>query len=70
MQKADQIQAKAYSFDPDNYTTEDVQQTLWEIMGWRDAIMRKVSTIMEKIPGLESLMENLTDALNVCTYTS
>lgn len=66
MAQADEIQAKAFHFDPDNYTTEEVQQTLWQILGWRDRIMRKVSTIMEKIPGLEDLMDQLTDALNVC----
>jgi Heterokaryon incompatibility protein Het-C len=66
MKRADEIQQKAYSFDPDNYTTEEVQQTLWEILGWRDTIMRKISTIIEKIPGMEMVLEQLTDALNVC----
>ena len=30
--KADEIQKKAYSFNPDNYVTEEVQQTLWDIL--------------------------------------
>jgi hypothetical protein len=68
MQKADEIQKKAYSFDPDNYTTEEVQQTLWEILVWRDTIMRKISVIIEKIPGMEAVLDQLTEALNVCTY--
>jgi hypothetical protein len=66
MAKADEMQQKAFNFDPNNYTTEEVQQTLWEILSWRDVIMRKVSTIIEKIPGLEDLMDQLTDAMNVC----
>lgn len=70
MQKADQIQAKAYNFNPDEYSTEEVQQTLWEIMQWRDTIMRKVSTIIEKIPGMETVLDQLTEALNVYIYTT
>lgn len=66
MAKADEMQRKAFNFDPNNYTTKEVQQTLWEILSWRDIIMRKVSMIMEKIPGLEDLMDQLTEAMNVC----
>ena len=66
MAKADEMQRKAFNFDPNNYTTEEVQQTIWEILSWRDIIMRKVATILEKIPGLENLMDELTDAMNVC----
>ncbi|CCA68738.1 related to Het-c heterokaryon incompatibility protein [Serendipita indica DSM 11827] len=68
--KADEIQKQAYSFNPDSYVTEDVQKTLWDILQWRDTIMRKVDTIMEKIPGLEQTTEQLTDALNVFVYTT
>ncbi|KAG9057866.1 hypothetical protein FS842_003628 [Serendipita sp. 407] len=68
--KAEQIQKKAYSFNPDNYTTDEVQKTLWDIMVWRDTIMRKVSTAIEKIPGLENTLEELTAALNVYIYTT
>jgi hypothetical protein len=68
IQKADQIQASAYHFDPDNYTTEEVQRTLWDILQWRDQAMRKISTAIEKIPGMQDLMEQLTEALNVCKW--
>jgi len=68
MQKADEIQKKAFSFDPNNYTTEEVQQTFWEVLSWRDTIMRKIETVIEKIPGMEFLLEQLTEALNVCRY--
>ncbi|KAG8836076.1 hypothetical protein FRC17_010009 [Serendipita sp. 399] len=68
--KAEQIQKKAYSFNPDNYTTEEVQATLWDIMVWRDNIMRKVSVAIEKIPGLENYLEELTAALNIYIYTT
>lgn len=70
MKQADELQAKAYNFDPDNYTTEEVQKTLWDILVWRDTIFRKISTIIEKIPGMETVLDQLTEALNVYIYTT
>lgn len=66
MQKADEIQQRALSFNPDDYVTEDVQRNLWDILTWHDTIMRRISTIMEKVPGLEQTKSQLADALNVC----
>ena len=69
MAEAESIQAesKAYHFNPDNIAPPEVQKRLWALLKWRDGVFRGVSDKIEAIPGLESLIDSLTDALNACT---
>jgi len=45
-----------------------VQRQLLDLLVWRDGVMRDFSKVVEGIPGLSDLMEQLTEALNVCEY--
>lgn len=63
-----QAEAKAYRFNPDNVAPPEVQKRLWALLKWRDGVFRSVSKKIESIPGLESLIDNLADALNACTF--
>lgn len=69
MDEAESLRAesKAYHFDPDNVAPPEVQKRLWAVLKWRDGVVRGVSEKIEAIPGLETLLDNLTDALNACT---
>lgn len=69
MAEAESIQAesKAYHFNPDNIAPPEVQKRLWALLKWRDGVFRGVSDKIEAIPGLESLIDSLSDALNACT---
>ncbi|KAF8273017.1 Het-C-domain-containing protein [Lactarius quietus] len=71
MDQAESLQAdsKAYRFNPDNVAPPDVQKRLWALLKWRDGVFRSVSEKIESIPGLETLIDNLTDALNAYVYT-
>ncbi|KAI0274933.1 heterokaryon incompatibility Het-C [Gloeopeniophorella convolvens] len=71
MDQAESLQAesKAYSFNPNNVAPPEVQQKLWALLKWRDGVFRSVSEKIERIPGLETLIDNLTDALNAYVYT-
>jgi hypothetical protein len=60
--------AQAYQFNPDDIMPPDVQQQLWELLKWRDSIYRDILKKIEMIPGLESLIDALTNALNACGY--
>ena len=62
-----QAESKAYRFNPDNIAPPEVQQRLWALLKWRDGVFRNVSEKIESIPGLETLIDNLSDALNACT---
>ncbi|KAI9462276.1 heterokaryon incompatibility protein Het-C-domain-containing protein [Lactarius psammicola] len=62
-------ESKAYHFDPDNIAPPEVQKRLLALLKWRDGVVRSVSEKIEAIPGLETLLDNLTDALNAYVYT-
>ncbi|KAH9004156.1 Het-C-domain-containing protein [Lactarius hatsudake] len=64
-----QAESKAYHFDPDNVAPPEVQKRLLAMLKWRDGVVRSVSEKIEAIPGLETLLDNLSDALNAYVYT-
>ena len=68
MSQADVLKQKsqAYHFNPDNVASEEVQEQMWELLQWRDGIFRQVVGMIEMVPGLDTLMDNLTNALNAC----
>ena len=63
-------ESKAYHFDPNNVAPPEVQRRLWALLKWHDNVFRNVSEITSSIPGLESLLSNLSDALNTCNSLS
>ncbi|RDB28776.1 hypothetical protein Hypma_015984 [Hypsizygus marmoreus] len=71
MDQGEQIheQAKAYHFDPDNVAPPEVQQQMLSLLKWRDDVYRDVLKRIEMVPGLEDLLEQLTNALNAYVYT-
>lgn len=58
--------AQAYEFNPDDVAPPEVQQQLFQLLKWRDGIYRDVIKKIEMVPGLEELIDNLTNALNAC----
>ncbi|KAF7307412.1 Heterokaryon incompatibility protein het-c [Mycena indigotica] len=62
-------EAKAYHFNPNNVAPPEVQQKLLALLRWRDGLMRSIAEKMEMIPGLEQLMDQLSNALNAYVYT-
>lgn len=64
--EAENIKNKPYNFDPDNYAPKEVQRQLFEILKWRDNVYRDIIKKIEMIPGLNDLIDQLTNALNAC----
>ncbi|KAJ7805214.1 Het-C-domain-containing protein, partial [Mycena olivaceomarginata] len=62
-------EAKAYNFDPNNVAPPEVQQKLLQLLKWRDGLMRSILEKIEMIPGLDSLVDQLSNALNAYVYT-
>ncbi|KAK7063818.1 heterokaryon incompatibility protein HET-C [Favolaschia claudopus] len=71
MDEAEEIhkEAKAYHFDPNNVAPPEVQQKLMQLLRWHDDVMRWVLEKIEMIPGLDSLIDQLSNALNAYVYT-
>ncbi|KAI0323073.1 heterokaryon incompatibility protein Het-C-domain-containing protein [Amylostereum chailletii] len=56
--------SKAYNFDPDNVAPPEVQKQLFDLLKWRDSVMRDIIEKIEMVPGLSELVENVTEAIN------
>lgn len=44
-------------------------KNLWRILEFRDKIMKNISATIEKIPGLNALVEKITNSLTVFVFT-
>ncbi|KAJ7150218.1 Het-C-domain-containing protein [Mycena filopes] len=71
MEEGEQLhaEAKAYNFDPNNIAPPDVQDKLLRLLKWRDGLMRSILEKIEMIPGLDGLIDQLSNALNAYVYT-
>ncbi|QRV83279.1 heterokaryon incompatibility protein Het-C protein [Ceratobasidium sp. AG-Ba] len=70
MNQGDEIRNKAFNFNPDDVAPEDVQRQFLEILKWHDQVMHDITKTIQNIPGLESLLEDLTNAMNAYVYTT
>ncbi|KAH7334385.1 heterokaryon incompatibility protein Het-C-domain-containing protein [Rhizoctonia solani] len=70
MEQGDQIRAKAFDFNPDDVAPEEVQQRLLEVLKWHDQAMHDITKTIQGIPGLETLLDELTNAMNAYVYTT
>jgi beta-phosphoglucomutase-like phosphatase (HAD superfamily) len=69
-QEAEDIKTKAYHFDPDKVAPQEVQQRLLEILKWHDDVFRDIQKKLQMVPGLQNLLEELSNALNACKWLS
>lgn len=70
VQEAEQMKENAYHFDPDQYTSKDTQAQIWQALCWRDSLMRDIEEVILGVPGLEKLVEQLSQSLTVCQFFS
>ncbi|KAL5529525.1 hypothetical protein ACEPAG_5510 [Sanghuangporus baumii] len=49
--------------------SEETQEFIWDVLAWRDDLVRTISSAIESIPGLSDLLDELMDAINECVYT-
>ena len=65
-----EAESKAYHFDPKNVAPPEVQERLRALLAWHDNVYRSVLNKIEAVPGLESLIDNTSEALNTCKSMS
>lgn len=65
-----EAESKAYRFDPKNVAPPEVRDRLLALLAWRDNVYRGFLKKIEAVPGLESLIDNMSEALNTCESMS
>ncbi|KAK0548530.1 hypothetical protein OC845_003543 [Tilletia horrida] len=54
----------------ENMSPEEMYQNLWKILSLRDRIMKSIEQTIEKIPGLGSLLESISNAISVFIFST
>lgn len=44
----------------------ETREFLWDVLSWRDDLVREILSAIESIPGLGELIEQIMDAVNEC----
>jgi len=56
--------------DPQQMSAKELHATLWQILTFRDSVVKKISKTIEKIPGLGPLLEKMMDSISVFIFTT
>lgn len=56
--------------DPNTMSPQELYQTMWKVLQFRDNVMKKIENTIDKIPGLGSLVEKITNSINVFVFTT
>ncbi|KAJ7740023.1 heterokaryon incompatibility protein HET-C [Mycena maculata] len=55
---------------PEDMSPQELHTVLWQVLSWRDSVMKKISKTIEKIPGLGPLLEKISDSISVFVFTT
>ncbi|KAL1957396.1 hypothetical protein VTO42DRAFT_6076 [Malbranchea cinnamomea] len=53
----------------DNIDPQKTISQIYPILAFRDKVVRRISSVVEKIPGLESLLEKISDTVSVFVFS-
>ncbi|KAJ6595877.1 heterokaryon incompatibility protein HET-C [Mycena vulgaris] len=55
---------------PEDMSPQELHAALWQILSFRDSVVKKISKTIEKIPGLGPLIEKIMDGISVFIFTT
>ncbi|TFK38110.1 heterokaryon incompatibility protein Het-C-domain-containing protein [Crucibulum laeve] len=55
---------------PEDMSPQELHAVLWQVLTFRDSVVKKISKTIEKIPGLGPLIEKLMDSISVFVFTT
>ncbi|GAA5857550.1 hypothetical protein JCM8547_009336 [Rhodosporidiobolus lusitaniae] len=64
------IRSRASTGQLDNMSPQELHATLWKVLTFRDNVVKGIENTIEKIPGLSSLVEKMTNAVNAFVFTT
>ena len=72
MEEGDEVkEEKEEVLDLSDYApSEETQEFIWDVLSWRDELVRTILSTIEKIPGLSELIDELMDVINECTSST
>ncbi|KAI0642699.1 heterokaryon incompatibility protein Het-C-domain-containing protein [Trametes meyenii] len=55
---------------PEDMSPQELHAVLWQVLSFRDSVVKKIEMTIEKIPGLGPLIEKLMDSISVFIFTT
>ncbi|KAI9465912.1 Het-C-domain-containing protein [Lactarius psammicola] len=55
---------------PDQMSPQELHAVLWQVLSFRDSVAKKIEKTIERIPGLGSLIEKITETISVFVFTT
>ncbi|KAJ7064976.1 heterokaryon incompatibility protein Het-C-domain-containing protein [Mycena amicta] len=55
---------------PEDMSPQELHAVLWQVLSFRDSVVKKISNTIEKIPGLGPLIDKLMDSISVFVLTT
>ncbi|KAL0581875.1 hypothetical protein V5O48_000104 [Marasmius crinis-equi] len=55
---------------PEDMSPQELHTVLWQVLTFRDGVVKKIEKTIEKIPGLGPLIEKLMDSISVFVFTT
>ncbi|KAF9450292.1 Het-C-domain-containing protein [Macrolepiota fuliginosa MF-IS2] len=56
--------------NPEEMSPQELHAVLWQVLTFRDSVVKKISKTIEKIPGLGPLIEKIQDGISVFVFTT
>ncbi|WVN85209.1 uncharacterized protein L203_100354 [Cryptococcus depauperatus CBS 7841] len=56
--------------DPSNMNPQELHATIWQILSFRDSVMKKIENTIDRIPGLSGLVEKISNSVSVFIITT
>lgn len=70
MQDVEGIRSRAASGNANEMSPQELHAALWQVLTFRDNVVKGIEVGISKIPGLSSLVEKLTDSINRFVFTT
>ncbi|KAI0082745.1 Het-C-domain-containing protein [Panus rudis PR-1116 ss-1] len=55
---------------PEDMSPQELHSVLWQVLSFRDSVVKKIEKTIEKIPGLGPLIEKIMDSISVFVFTT
>ncbi|WWD01562.1 hypothetical protein V866_008507 [Kwoniella sp. B9012] len=56
--------------DPSQMSPQELHDTLWKILSFRDSVMKRIENTIDRIPGLSGLVEKISNSVSVFIITT
>ncbi|KAH8080941.1 heterokaryon incompatibility protein HET-C [Filobasidium floriforme] len=70
MSDVQNIRSGPGAMDPEMMTPQQLHDTLWKVLSFRDSVSKTIENTLEKIPGLGSLVEKISSSISVFVFTT